>query len=124
MGQYIQEGERHLFETVISVEKSQFKVTIPYDEENLDGLNYLQYRSIHEINQIAEEGTRQAHISGGVPNIRIQIPEINEQHLGEMIFFFEMSCALGGYLMDINPFNQPGVEAYKQQMFKLLGKPK
>jgi glucose-6-phosphate isomerase len=124
LGQYIQEGERHLFETVISVEKSQFKVTIPYDEENLDGLNYLQYRSIHEINQIAEEGTRQAHISGGVPNIRIQIPEINEQHLGEMIFFFEMSCALGGYLMDINPFNQPGVEAYKQQMFKLLGKPK
>ena len=123
LGQYIQEGERHLFETVISVEKSQFKVAIPYDEENLDGLNYLQYRSIHEINQIAEEGTRQAHISGGVPNIRIQIPEINEQHLGEMIFFFEMSCALGGYLMDINPFNQPGVEAYKQQMFKLLGKP-
>lgn len=122
LGQYIQEGERLLFETVISVEKSHHKVGIPYDEQDTDGLNYLQQKSINEINHTAEIGTRMAHIDGGVPNFRISIPEINEQTLGELIYFFEFTCALGGYLMRINPFNQPGVEAYKRNMFRLLGK--
>lgn len=122
LGQYIQEGERHIFETVLSVQKSNQHVPIPFDTENLDGLNYLQTRSIQEINQIAEEGTREAHLSGEVPNIRIVVPEINEFVMGELIYFFEFSCALGCYMLDINPFDQPGVEAYKQNMFRLLGK--
>ena len=122
LGQYIQEGERHLFETVLSVEKSNTHIEIPFDNENLDGLNYLQFRSMQEINQIAEQGTREAHLDGDVPNFRIMIPQINEHSLGEIIFFFEFSCALGGYMLQINPFDQPGVEAYKQNMFRLLGK--
>lgn len=122
LGQYIQEGERHLFETVLSVEKSNTHIKIPFDNENLDGLNYLQFRSMQEINQIAEQGTREAHLDGDVPNFRIMIPQINEHSLGELIFFFEFSCALGGYMLQINPFDQPGVEAYKQNMFRLLGK--
>ena len=122
LGQYIQEGERHLFETVLSVEKVKSSLPIPFDNNDLDGLNYLQQKSIHEINLTAEEGTRLAHISGQVPNIRIEIPEISEEILGELIYFFEFSCALSGYLLNINPFDQPGVEAYKSNMFRLLGK--
>ena len=123
LGQYIQEGERHLMETVISVKNSKNKVSIPYDEKDADGLNYLQKKSLTEINLTAEKGTRLAHLDGGVPNFQISIPAINESSLGELIYFFEFSCALGGYLLDVNPFNQPGVEAYKKNMFKLLGKP-
>ena len=122
LGQYVQEGERMLFETVISVEKSHHTLPIPYDEQNIDKLNYLQQKKIQEINQTAETGTRMAHIDGGIPNLRIVIPEICEETLGELIYFFEFSCALGGYLLDINPFDQPGVEAYKKNMFRLLGK--
>jgi len=122
LGQYIQEGERHLFETVLSVEKVASHLPIPFDHNDLDGLNYLQQKSMHEINLTAEEGTRLAHLAGEVPNIRIVIPEISEEILGELIYFFEFSCALGGYLLNINPFDQPGVEAYKSNMFRLLGK--
>jgi len=122
LGQYIQEGERHLFETVLSVEKANSRLQIPFDTNDLDGLNYLQQKTIHEINLVAEEGTRLAHLSGNVPNIRIAIPEVSEETLGELIYFFEFSCALGGYLLNINPFDQPGVEAYKSNMFRLLGK--
>ena len=123
LGQYIQEGERNLFETVISVRNAHHKVAIPYDSENIDGLNYLQQKSMNDINHTAEEGTRMAHLAGGVPNLRIEIDDISETTLGELIFFFEYSCALSGYMLNINPFNQPGVEAYKKNMFKLLGKP-
>ena len=123
LGQYIQDGTRQLFETVLTVEKAHHSVGIPADEKNTDGLNYLQHRSINEINHIAQQGTCLAHIDGGVPNMKVIIPEINEFHLGELIYFFEMSCAVSGYLLDVNPFDQPGVEAYKRNMFKLLGKP-
>lgn len=123
LGQYIQEGTRQLFETVLTVENNHHKVDIPFDEQNTDGLNYLQHRTINEINHIAQQGTCQAHVDGKVPNIKISIPEINENYLGELIYFFEMSCAIGGYMLKVNPFDQPGVEAYKRNMFKLLGKP-
>jgi glucose-6-phosphate isomerase len=123
LGQYIQEGERHLFETFISVQKTDTNIPIPHDPDNLDGLNYLEHRTIHDINLIAEEGTRMAHQSGGVPYLRIEIPEISESIIGQLIYFFEFSCALGGYMLEINPFDQPGVEAYKNNMFRLLGKP-
>lgn len=122
LGQYVQEGERMLLETVISVEQSQHTLPIPFDAQNIDGLNYLQQKKIQDINLIAEQGTRMAHIDGGVPNLRIAIDKINENSLGELIYFFEFSCALGGYMLNINPFNQPGVEAYKKNMFRLLGK--
>lgn len=122
LGQYIQQGERHLFETVISVEKAQKSIAIPFDEENIDNLNYIINKSIQEVNQIAEKGTLLAHIDGGVPNFRIIIPTISEITIGELIYFFEFSCALSGYILGINPFDQPGVEAYKQNMFSLLGK--
>lgn len=123
LGQYIQEGERHIFETVISVKNAQLTAPIPYNQDNIDNLNYLQDKSLQEINQTAEIGTRMAHIAGGVPNMTISIPEIKENYLGQLIFFFEFSCAIGGYLLQINPFDQPGVEAYKKNMFKLLKKP-
>ena len=122
LGQYVQEGERMLFETVISVEGSHHTLPIPFDEQNIDKLNYLQSKKIQQINLTAETGTRMAHIDGGVPNLRITVPTISEEILGELIYFFEFSCALGGYLLDINPFDQPGVEAYKKNMFRLLGK--
>lgn len=122
LGQYVQEGERMLFETVISVENAHHALPIPFDEQNIDKLNYLQSKKIQEINLTAETGTRMAHIDGGVPNLRITIPEICEETLGELIYFFEFSCALGGYMLGINPFDQPGVEAYKKNMFRLLGK--
>ena len=123
LGQYIQEGERHLFETVLSIQQSRFQVPIPEDADNLDKLNYLLGKSIQEINLTAEEGTRMAHVDGKVPNLRIIVPKIDENNLGQLIYFFEFSCALGGYLLGINPFDQPGVEAYKKNMFRLLGKP-
>lgn len=123
LGQYIQEGERHLFETVLSIQQSRFQVPIPEDAENLDKLNYLLGKSIQEINLTAEEGTRMAHVDGKVPNLRLMVPKVDENNIGQLIYFFEFSCALGGYLLGINPFDQPGVEAYKKNMFRLLGKP-
>ncbi len=123
MGQYIQDGIRNIFETVISVENSNKELKIPINEANLDKLNYLSNKRISEVNQQAEIGTTLAHIDGGVPNIRIQIPEINAFVLGQMVYFFEFACALSGYLLKVNPFDQPGVEAYKENMFALLGKP-
>ena len=123
LGQYIQEGTRQMFETVLTVENTHHKVAIPFDEQNTDGLNYLQHRTINEINHIAQQGTCQAHVDGKVPNIKISVPEINEFYLGELIYFFEMSCAISGYMLKVNPFDQPGVEAYKRNMFLLLGKP-
>lgn len=123
LGQYIQEGSRQMFETVLTVDNAHAKVPVPFDEQDTDGLNYLQHRSINEICHIAQQGTCQAHVDGKVPNIRISIPEINEFYLGELIYFFELSCAISGYMLEVNPFDQPGVEAYKHNMFKLLGKP-
>ena len=123
MGQYIQEGYRMIFETVLAVGKAKKKLKVPMDDANLDGLNYLAGKRIHDVNKMAELGTALAHIDGGVPNIGIIVPEVNEETIGELIYFFEMSCALSGYTLGVNPFNQPGVEAYKKNMFALLGKP-
>lgn len=123
MGQYIQEGIRNIFETVISVEKSKRSLEIPMDEADLDGLNYLKGKTITEVNYNAELGTAIAHVDGGVPNLRISIPELNELNLGQLIYFYEFACGLSGYILDVNPFDQPGVEAYKKNMFALLGKP-
>ncbi|PLX05839.1 MAG: glucose-6-phosphate isomerase [Marinilabiliales bacterium] len=123
MGQYIQEGKRKLFETVISVEKSHKEVLIPDDESNLDSLNFISGKNIHYVNQMAERGTTLAHLDGGVPNIKITIPEVNEYYLGQLIYFYEFACAISGYVLGVNPFDQPGVEAYKKNMFALLGKP-
>jgi glucose-6-phosphate isomerase len=123
MGQYIQEGLRNLFETLISVENSNSVLQVPFDEENHDGLNYLAGKKLSEINHMAELGTLLAHVDGGVPNIRISIPSVNEETIGQLIYFFEFSCALSGYTLGVNPFDQPGVEAYKKNMFALLGKP-
>lgn len=123
MGQYIQEGLRNIFETVISVEHPAKKLAVPQEKEDLDGLNFIAGKQIHEINRMAELGTLLAHVDGGVPNITINIPEVNEYTLGQMIYFFEFACALSGYTLGVNPFDQPGVEAYKKNMFALLGKP-
>ncbi len=123
MGQYIQEGMRIMFETVLSVENPKHKLVIPTDKANLDKLNYIAGKRITEVNHMAELGTTLAHVDGGVPNLKVTIPEISESTLGEVIYFYEMACAVSGYLMGINPFNQPGVEAYKRNMFALLGKP-
>ena len=123
MGQYIQEGERILFETVLSVEETDFEVLVPEDQANLDTLNYLKGEKVHHVNNMAELGTILAHLDGGVPNLRISIPRLNEYNLGELIYFFEVACGISGYVLGINPFNQPGVEAYKKNMFALLGKP-
>ena len=122
MGQYIQDGLRNLFETVISVEKSNHELCIPMENEDLDQLNYIAGKRISEVNHKAELGTVLAHEDGGVPNLRIVIPEVSEKVLGELIYFFEMACAVSGYMLDVNPFDQPGVEAYKKNMFALLGK--
>ena len=123
MGQWIQEGERTIFETVLSVETSAHKTVIPTDAANLDGLNYLAGKRVDEVNKMAELGTRIAHVDGGVPNIRVTIPALEEEWLGELIYFFEKACGISGDLLDVNPFNQPGVEAYKRNMFALLEKP-
>ena len=122
MGQYIQEG-RNLFETVINIEKAEEDITIKADEDNLDGLNYLVDKNLDEINKKAMEGTIMAHTKGGVPNILINIEELTEETIGELIYFFELACAMSGKILGVNPFNQPGVEEYKKNMFTLLGKP-
>ncbi|WP_026906982.1 glucose-6-phosphate isomerase [Paucisalibacillus globulus] len=123
LGQYIQEGRRDLFETVIHVNKSKLDLTLEAEENNSDGLNYLAGKTIHEINDKAYQGTLLAHTDGGVPNLSIEVPELNAYTFGYLVYFFEKSCALSGYLLGVNPFNQPGVEAYKKNMFALLGKP-
>ncbi len=123
MGQWIQDGERTIFETVISVEKTAHEKVIPSDAANLDGLNYIAGKRVDEVNKMAELGTRIAHVDGGVPNIRITIPELSEEYLGQLIYFFELSCGISGYILEVNPFNQPGVEDYKRNMFALLEKP-
>ena len=123
MGHWIQDGERTIFETVISVARQQHEVKIPADADNLDGLNYIAGKRIDQVNKMAELGTVIAHIDGGVPNIHITLPELSEYYLGEIIYFFEKACGISGYILDVNPFNQPGVEAYKKNMFALLEKP-
>ena len=123
MGQWIQDGERTIFETVISVENANSSLLVPSDEENLDGLNFLAGKHIDAVNKMAELGTQLAHVDGGVPNIRISIDKLDETGIGELIYFFEKACAISGLLLKVNPFNQPGVEAYKKNMFALLGKP-
>ena len=123
MGQWIQEGERTIFETVISVEEPEKKLLFPNDEENLDGLNFLAGKRVDEVNKMAELGTQLAHVDGGVPNIRISMPRLNERYLGQLIYFFEIGCGISGNVLGVNPFNQPGVEAYKKNMFALLDKP-
>lgn len=123
MGQWIQEGERSIFETVISVKNMKYNVEIPTDKENLDGLNFLAGKRVDDVNKMAELGTQIAHVDGGVPNIKIEIPALTEQYLGQLIYFFEKACGISGYLLNVNPFNQPGVEAYKKNMFALLEKP-
>ncbi len=122
MGQYMQEGERIMMETVISVASAHEKVEIPSDEQDLDRINYLCKKSLTEINHCAEQGTIEAHEAGDVPVIRIEMPEISEYTLGELIYFFEFACGISGYMLEVNPFNQPRVEAYKKNMFRLLGK--
>ena len=123
MGQWIQQGERSIFETVLSIENTRHEVLFPEDEENLDGLNFLAGKHVDEVNKMAELGTRLAHVDGGVPNIRLSIPELNEYYIGQIIYFFEIACGISGNLLGVNPFNQPGVEAYKKNMFALLNKP-
>ncbi|MBQ4358397.1 MAG: glucose-6-phosphate isomerase [Paludibacteraceae bacterium] len=123
MGQWIQEGERIIFETVISVATPEKKVIFPHDDENLDGLNFLAGKRVDEVNKMAELGTQLAHVDGGVPNLRIEIPSLNEFYIGELIYFFEKACGISGYILGVNPFDQPGVEAYKKNMFALLEKP-
>ncbi len=123
MGQYVQEGERIIFETVISVEKPANTMTIEADEQDLDGLNFLTGRRISQVNAMAELGVAIAHVDGGVPNLRITIPEISAYYIGGLIYFFERACGISGYLLGVNPFDQPGVEAYKKNMFALLEKP-
>ena len=123
MGQWIQEGERTIFETVLSVEQPNRTMLFPHDEENLDGLNFLAGKRVDEVNKMAELGTRLAHVDGGVPNLRVVMPELNEYYLGQLIYFFEIACGISGNLLGVNPFNQPGVEAYKKNMFALLNKP-
>ena len=123
MGQYIQDGERTLFETIISVAKPAAKVLIETDGENLDGLNFLAGKRISEVNRMAELGVQLAHVDGGVPNIRIEIPEISAEVIGSLLYFFEKACGISGYMLGVNPFDQPGVEAYKKNMFALLDKP-
>ncbi len=123
MGQWIQEGERTIFETVISVEKTNHTLTVPSDEANLDGLNFLAGKRVDEVNKMAELGTQLAHVDGGVPNIRLVIPEVSEYSIGELLYFFEVACGISGYILGVNPFDQPGVEAYKKNMFALLDKP-
>lgn len=123
MGQWIQEGERTIFETVISIDKVNHKLEVPSDEANLDGLNFLAGKRVDEVNKMAELGTQLAHVDGGVPNMRIVMPELSEYYIGQLFYFFEKACGISGYLLGVNPFNQPGVEAYKKNMFALLNKP-
>ena len=123
MGQWIQEGERTIFETVISVENTDNEVFVPFYETDLDELNYLAGKRIDEVNKMAELGTQMAHVDGGVPNIKITLPKLNAYYIGQLLYFFEKACGISGYMLGVNPFNQPGVEAYKKNMFALLKKP-
>jgi glucose-6-phosphate isomerase len=123
MGQYVQEGRRNLIETVLQVKKPRIDVTIQEDPENIDGLNFLAGKTLDEVNKKAFQGTLLAHVDGGVPNLVIELDELNEYTFGEMVYFFEKACAISGHLLGVNPFDQPGVEAYKKNMFALLGKP-
>ncbi|MDL2278405.1 glucose-6-phosphate isomerase [Parabacteroides sp. OttesenSCG-928-G07] len=123
MGQWIQDGERSIFETVISIENADNKVVVPTDEANLDGLNFLAGKRVDEVNKMAELGTQLAHVDGGVPNIQITMPEVSAYYIGQLFYFFEKACGISGYMLDVNPFDQPGVEAYKKNMFALLNKP-
>jgi glucose-6-phosphate isomerase len=123
MGQYIQQGLRNLFETVLYVENSEHQITIPSDSQDLDGLNYLAGKPMDFVNEKAFEGTLLAHQEGGVPNLVIKVPERSSFIFGQLIYFFEKACGISSYLQGVNPFDQPGVEAYKQHMFALLGKP-
>ena len=123
MGQWIQDGERTIFETVISVDKANSSLLVPSDDENLDGLNFLAGKHIDAVNKMAELGTQLAHVDGGVPNIRLSIEKLDAYGIGQLIYFFEKACGISGLLLGVNPFDQPGVEAYKKNMFALLGKP-
>lgn len=123
MGQWIQDGERTIFETVISVAEPNHTVLFPYNDANLDGLNFLAGKRVDEVNKMAELGTMLAHVDGGVPNLKVELPKLNEYYLGQLIYFFEKACGISGYLLGVNPFDQPGVEAYKKNMFALLEKP-
>ena len=122
MGQYIQDGRRNLFETILNVENSDKDIVIKKETEDLDGLNYLEGKGLSFVNNKAFEGTLLAHIDGGVPNLVINIPEVTAFNTGYLIYFFEKACAISGYLLEVNPFDQPGVESYKKNMFALLGK--
>lgn len=123
MGQYIQEGPRHLMETILRVKKMPYDMLIPTTEDNLDNLNYLSNKTVNYVNSMATQGTLEAHVSGDVPNIIIEIPELTPYHIGYLLYFFEMACGISAYMLDVNPFDQPGVESYKSNMFRLLGKP-
>lgn len=123
MGQWIQDGERTIFETVISIKTPNKSVVIPSDAENLDGLNFLAGKRVDQVNKMAELGTQIAHVDGGVPNLKIEVPALNEYYIGQLIYFFEKACGISGYILEVNPFDQPGVEAYKKNMFALLEKP-
>ena len=123
MGQYVQDGQRILFETVVQVEKARCSYTIPNDKNNLDGLNFLSGMDMNEVNFKAMQGTVLAHVDGKVPNLILKVPELSAYWFGQMVYFFEKACGISGYLLAVNPFNQPGVEAYKKNMFALLGKP-
>ena len=123
MGQFVQDGKRNLFETVINVKKPNLNIRLNADDDNLDELNYLAGKDLDYVNKKAMEGTIEAHVSGGVPNIMITIDELNEENIGELIYFFELSCGISGNILGVNPFNQPGVEEYKKNMFRLLEKP-
>lgn len=123
MGQWIQDGERTIFETVVSIENPNTALQVPSDNENLDGLNFLAGKRIDEVNKMAELGTQIAHVDGGVPNMKISIEKLDEYNIGQLIYFFEKACGISGLILGVNPFNQPGVEAYKKNMFALLNKP-
>ena len=123
MGQWIQQGERTIFETVLSIDTTKHNLLIPSDEQNLDGLNFLAGKHVDEVNKMAELGTQLAHVDGGVPNIRISLSALDERTIGQLLYFFEKACGISGYVLGVNPFNQPGVEAYKKNMFALLNKP-
>jgi glucose-6-phosphate isomerase len=122
LGQYIQDGQRIIFETVISVKNSNRTIAVPFSQDNTEQLNYLAGRRLSEINRNAEDGTILAHNAGNVPVIKIEIPTLDEYYLGQLIYFFEIACAISGYMLDVNPFDQPGVEIYKNNMFALLNK--
>jgi glucose-6-phosphate isomerase len=123
LGQYIQDGLRVIFETMLQIEKPNRTMAVPFEENDSDGLNFIAGKPIHEVNKMAALGTTIAHNDGGVPVLHLTLPELNEYTLGELIYFFEFACGISGYMLDVNPFDQPGVEAYKNNMFALLGKP-